>query len=192
YPGAVRDRLRDVEIEAGDHGEVGEGRALHHDRVDGVQYQRCRHDSARFHLVQHPGGGDAAFGGIEHEHPADIALAGELMIGARKYAAHAIEIVARREADSRDQRRPAPPWHHAGHRKENLAAHFTQRSTLSLPSYPAAAARGIDAGRHGHERRLITVAADDVDELCRIRCQPPPTIRLRHFPGVALVEAHAG
>src|SRR5262245_20989609 len=34
HPCAVRDRLRDVEVETGDHGEVGEGRALHHDRVD--------------------------------------------------------------------------------------------------------------------------------------------------------------
>src|SRR5262249_60547790 len=59
-------------------------------------------------------------------------------------------------------------------------------------SYPAAVAGSVDAGLHGHERRLITVAADDVDELCRIRRQPAPTVRLRHFPGVALVEAHAG
>ena len=39
---AVRDRLRDIEIEAGDHGKVGERRALHHDRIDGVQHQRGR------------------------------------------------------------------------------------------------------------------------------------------------------
>src|SRR5262249_56432530 len=58
-------------------------------------------------------------------------------------------------------------------------------------SYPAAVAGSVDAGLHGHERRLITVAANDVDELCRIRRQPPPTVRLRHFAGVALVEAHA-
>jgi hypothetical protein len=36
------------------------------------------------HVVQHPRGGDAAFGGIEHEHPIDIAFAGELVIAARK------------------------------------------------------------------------------------------------------------
>src|SRR5262249_7440964 len=66
-PCAVRDRLGNVEIEAGDHSEVGERRALHHDRVDRIEHQRRRHDAARFHLVQHPGGGDAAFGGIEHE-----------------------------------------------------------------------------------------------------------------------------
>src|SRR5262249_5581908 len=101
--------------------------------VDGVQHQRCRHDSARFHLVQHPGGGDAAFGGIEHEHAADIALAGELVIGARKYAAHAIEIVARGEAVFRDQRLPARLWPHPGRRKENLAAHILYLSTASLP-----------------------------------------------------------
>jgi hypothetical protein len=32
--------------------------------------------------VQHPRGGDAAFGGIEHEDPTDIAFAGELMVAA--------------------------------------------------------------------------------------------------------------
>src|SRR5262245_40461088 len=56
----------------------------------GVQDQRRRHDAARCHLVQHPGGGDAAFGGIEHEHAADIVLAGELVIGAREHAAQAV------------------------------------------------------------------------------------------------------
>src|SRR5215813_6083254 len=103
-----------VEVEAGDHSEVGEPRALHHDRVDRIEHQRRRHDAARFHLVQHPGGGDAAFGGIEHEHLTDIALAGELVIGARKYAARTIEIVARGESVFRDQRLPARFWSHPG------------------------------------------------------------------------------
>src|SRR5262249_39945323 len=134
HPCAVRDRLRDVEIEAGDHGKVGERRALHHDRVDGVQDQRRRHDAARFHLVQHPRGGDAALGGIEHEHAADISLAGELVVGTRKYAAHAIEIVARGEAVFRDQRLPAGLWPHAGRREENLAAHDTDRCRRSIHS----------------------------------------------------------
>src|SRR5262249_26315284 len=83
-------------------------------------------------LMQHPRGGDAAFGGIEHEHAADIALAGELVIGARKYAAHAIEIVARGETVFRDQRLPAHLSSHAGRREEYLAAHIIDPSTPSF------------------------------------------------------------
>jgi hypothetical protein len=46
----------------------------------GLAAFRRRHEAARFHLAQHPRGGDAALGGIEHEHAADIARAGELVV----------------------------------------------------------------------------------------------------------------
>ena len=69
------------QIEARDHGEIGERHALRHDRVDGVQDERRRHDAARLHLVQHPGGRDAALGGIEHQHAADVAFAREFVLG---------------------------------------------------------------------------------------------------------------
>ena len=102
--GAVRDRFGDVDIEAGNHGEVGERRALDHDRIGAVQHQCRRHYAPRAHLMQHPGGGDAAFGGIEHQHAAAIALAGELVLRPREDAANAVEIVACGKAVARDQR----------------------------------------------------------------------------------------
>ena len=93
----------------------------------------------------HPGGGDAALGGIEHEHAADIARAGELVVGTRKYAAQAIEIIARGEAVFCDQRLPARLLPHAGRRKENLAAHGAILPPLQAASMQA----GMDmsAGR---------------------------------------------
>ena len=36
-----------------------------------LKHQRRRHHAARRHLVQHPGGRDAALGGIEHQHAPD-------------------------------------------------------------------------------------------------------------------------
>src|SRR5262245_52272447 len=55
HHGAIRDRPRDVAIETGDHGAVGEGRALHHDRVDRVQDQRRRATCANGHAAHHGG-----------------------------------------------------------------------------------------------------------------------------------------
>src|SRR5262249_45735463 len=114
-----------------------ERRALHHDRVDGVQDPRRRHDAARCHLVQHPGGGDSAFGDIEHEHAADIVLAGELVIGAREYAAQAVEIIARGEAIFRDQRVAARTGTEAASRRKwgtppIIAASCWRRKTMAL------------------------------------------------------------
>src|SRR6516225_4945402 len=77
-------------------------------------------------------------------------------------------------------------------RSRASSTRFCPRITHTLTwSYSPPVARGVDARRHRHERRLITVAAENVDELRRIRRQPPPTVRLCHFPGIALVEAHA-
>src|SRR5262249_4898710 len=112
-------------------------------------------DAARVHLVQHPGGGDAALGGIEHEHAADIGLAGELVIGARKYAAHAIEIIARGEAVLRDQRLPARLWPHAGRRKEDLAAQGPARCRRSFHSVIA----GLDPAIHLLNELLLSMDA---------------------------------
>src|SRR6266516_769325 len=55
-------------------------------------------------------------GGVEHEHAADIAFASELVVGTRKDAAHAIEIVARGEAVLGDERAPARFGAHPGRR----------------------------------------------------------------------------
>ena len=62
-----------------------------------------RHDAARFHLVQHPSGGNPALGRIEHQNAPDIRLAHELVLGPGEYAANAIEIVARRDRVPRAQ-----------------------------------------------------------------------------------------
>src|SRR6516165_9607247 len=102
-------------------------------------------NAARFHLAQHPRGGNAALGGIEHEHAADIALARELVVGARKYATQAIEIIARGEAVFCDQRLPARLLPHAGRRKENLAAHGAILPPLHAASMQAC--MDMSAGR---------------------------------------------
>src|SRR6516225_199489 len=112
-------------------------------------------NAAPCHLVQHPRGGDAALGGVEHEHAADIALAGELVVGARKYAAQAIEIVARGEAVFCDQRLPAHLSSHAGRSKENLAAHGADRCRRSIHSVIA----GVDPAIHPLNELLLSMDA---------------------------------
>jgi len=120
---AIRNRLGDIEIEPGDHGEVGKRCALHHDRIDRVEHQRRRHHSPRLHLVQHPGGGDPTLGRIEHQHTPDIALAKKPMLGTREDAAHSVEIVARGEAVLGDQRLTLHRAAHSRARMEDFGAH---------------------------------------------------------------------
>src|SRR5262249_4453395 len=55
---------------------------------------------------------------------------------------------------------------------------------------PTSVASRVDAPLHRQQRRLVTVAADDVDELRRVGGEPFPAIRLRHLAGVALVKTH--
>src|SRR5215471_11356293 len=118
-PDAVRNRLSDVAIESRDHGEIRERGALHHDGIDRVQHQRRWYYAARLHVVEHPGRGDAALGGIEHKHTADIALAGELVLRPREYAAHAVEIVARGKSVLSDEREPGDLSAHPGFGEED-------------------------------------------------------------------------
>src|SRR5204863_4971956 len=87
-----------------------EGRTLREDRVYPVEDQRLWHDAARRHLMQHPGGGDPALGGVEHEDLVGIALPGELVARARKNSFDTVEIVARAEIVGSHERRP-------GHRR---------------------------------------------------------------------------
>src|SRR6516225_1499232 len=86
---------------------------------------------------------------------ADIALAGELVVGAQKYAAQAIEIVARGEAVFCDQRLPAHLSSHAGRSKENLAAHGADRCRRSIHSVIA----GVDPAIHPLNELLLSMDA---------------------------------
>jgi hypothetical protein len=100
-----------------------------------VQQERERREASRGHLRQHPGGCDAALGGIQHQHLADIALAEQLVRGPREHAALAVEIVARGKIVGGDQghtlHRPADPFvaNNRGHRTIRPAiAASTQRA----------------------------------------------------------------
>src|SRR5262249_21210653 len=110
--GSIRHHRGDVLVEAREHSDIAKGRTLRQDRIDRVEHQGQRHDAARFHLMQHPGGGNAALGGVEHQDLADIGLARELMRGPAEDALDAVEIVAGGEAVISDQRGPA---HHGPH-----------------------------------------------------------------------------
>src|ERR1700759_682516 len=92
---AIRNGGGDVLVEACEHCDLAERRPLREDRIDRVEHDRQRHDAARFHLMQHPGSGNPALGGVEHENLADIGLAGELVRRAAEDALDAVEIVAR-------------------------------------------------------------------------------------------------
>src|SRR5690349_17190806 len=86
-----------IPLEAVDQRHAPKGRALRQDRVDPVEDQRPRHDATRGHLMQHPGGGDPALGGVENQNAVSIALPGELMARAREYPLVTVEVVARAE-----------------------------------------------------------------------------------------------
>src|SRR5262249_41875982 len=101
----------------------GERCALYHDRIDRVEHQRRREDAARFHLVEHPRGGDASFGGIEHQYATYKAFVSELVVGPGKDAAHAVEIVARGKSILGDERSAERLRAHPGCREEDFAAH---------------------------------------------------------------------
>ena len=147
---AVRDRLGDVAVEPRDHGEIGERHALHHDRVDRLEHERRRHDAARLHLVQHPGRRDAALGGIEHQHAADVALAGELVLGPREHALDAVEIVARREAVLGDQRLALQLAAHAGAGVEDLgSSELASRAGRGRRTAPSTSAPAGSRSRRG-------------------------------------------
>jgi hypothetical protein len=100
---AGEEELRHVAGETVDQGHAAKGRTLGEDRVDLVEDQRPRHDPARPHVVQHPGGGDPSLGTVEDEDAVDIVLAGELVARAREGAANPVEIVACAEIVSRDE-----------------------------------------------------------------------------------------
>src|SRR6516162_5712187 len=137
YFDAVRNGFGDVAIESRKHGEIGERGALDHDRIDAIEHQSCRHDAARFHLVQHPRGGDAAFGGVQHQDAVLIALPGELVLRPREHTADAIEIVTRGETVARDQRPGAYFAAHSRGRVKDFAAH-DRVLAISLPPAQAA------------------------------------------------------
>ena len=81
-------------LEAVDQGQVGEGGALRQDGVGAVEHDGLGRHAARRHLAQHPGRGDAALGRHQHQDLSDVALAVELVGGAREGALDAVEIVA--------------------------------------------------------------------------------------------------
>ena len=99
----------------------------------------ARDDPARRHLVQHPGGRDAALGGIQHQDFPHIGLARELVRRAREHAGDAIEIVARRKAVVRDERGPA---HGATH---GLAGAQHLHVSLNVPLCAASTQASIEA-----------------------------------------------
>ena len=55
------------------------------------------------HLAQHPGRGDAALGRVEDQDLSHIALAAQLVRGAREHALEPVEVVAGAKAVLRDE-----------------------------------------------------------------------------------------
>src|SRR5579859_1327504 len=135
--GAVRNGRGDVLVEARKHGDIAERRALRQDRIDRIEHQRERHDAARFHLMQHPGGGDATFGGIKHQDLADIGLASKLVRGAAEHALDSVEVVARGKTVARNQRGPAHDRPHGVAGLEYLRAHVRTSFPLTAASTQA-------------------------------------------------------
>ncbi len=91
--------------------------------------------------MQHPCGGDAALGGIEHQHAAEIAFAGELVFGPRENAANAVEIVTRGKSVAGNQRLRLHFAAHAGGGVEDFPAH----QPIFPPAHAAATHCSIDS-----------------------------------------------
>ncbi len=164
-------------------GRVGEGRTLRHDRIGEVQDQRYGRASALDHGAQHPGRGDAALGDVQHQNLADIVLS--------------CKFVARPRCPWSGRDRSGPRncrWRRGPPRGRPLRDRDgRERCACSCWSSHDAAGDGARHARfHAVEDRLVAVAAEDVDELCRVGEQTLPAVRLRHLAGIALVEAHAG
>ena len=167
---------------SGDHGEAGERRALHHDRIGAIEDQSRRHHAAR--ASSRAASRRWRRRPWRHRAPAR----GRDSFGRRACARDArTRRQCGRDRNARKIRRwrPAPAPHfaaHAGGGEEYLAAH------RSFPPAQAAATHcSID-----NSTGSIAVAAEDVGQLRRVGREPPPAVRLRHFARIALIEAHAG
>ena len=93
YFGAVGNGGGDIHVKSGKHRHVAKCGPLRENWIDRVQDDRQRHDATRLHLMQHPGRRDAALGRVQHQDPADIGLACQLVRGPAEDTLDAVEIV---------------------------------------------------------------------------------------------------